>query len=157
VHPCWTLRDARAIAQLAVKGARVLQMGAGFIGCIIMEALAARGVQLTVVEMGDRMVPRMMGPTAGGMIKDWCEAHGVRVFTGTRVEAIEPHAPLRVRLSNGQHLECDLVISATASIPTSVPRELGITCLLGVLTTSTCRPTCPASMPLAIAPRPSTR
>jgi NADPH-dependent 2,4-dienoyl-CoA reductase/sulfur reductase-like enzyme len=51
------------------KGARVLQMGAGFIGCIIMEALAARGVQLTVVEMGDRMVPRMMGPTAGGMIK----------------------------------------------------------------------------------------
>ena len=50
--------------RLAVKGARVLQMGAGFIGCIIMEALAARGVQLSVVEMGDRMVPRMMGPTA---------------------------------------------------------------------------------------------
>ena len=64
-------------------------MGAGFIGCIIMEALAARGVQLTVVEMGDRMVPRMMGPTAGGMIKDWCEKKGVRVFTGTRVEAID--------------------------------------------------------------------
>jgi hypothetical protein len=76
VHPCWTLADARAIAQRAHKGARVLQMGAGFIGCIIMEALAARGVQLTVVEMGDRMVPRMMGPTAGGMIKDWCENQG---------------------------------------------------------------------------------
>jgi NAD(P)H-nitrite reductase large subunit len=89
---CWTLADARAIAQRAVKGARVLQMGAGFIGCIIMESLAARGVQLTVVEMGDRMVPRMMGPTAGGMIKDWCETKGVRVFTGTRVEAIESAA-----------------------------------------------------------------
>ena len=48
-------------------------MGAGFIGCIIMEALAARGVALSVVEMGDRMVPRMMGPAAGGMIKAWCE------------------------------------------------------------------------------------
>jgi NADPH-dependent 2,4-dienoyl-CoA reductase/sulfur reductase-like enzyme len=47
-------------------------MGAGFIGCIIMEALAMRGVKLSVVEMGDRMVPRMMGPTAGGMIKAWC-------------------------------------------------------------------------------------
>ena len=58
-------------------GARVLQMGAGFIGCIIMEALAARGVQLTVVEMGDRMVPRMMGQGAGGMIKRWGEAKGV--------------------------------------------------------------------------------
>jgi NADPH-dependent 2,4-dienoyl-CoA reductase/sulfur reductase-like enzyme len=50
---------------LAKPGARVLQMGAGFIGCIILEALASRGVKLTVVEMGDRMVPRMMGPTAG--------------------------------------------------------------------------------------------
>jgi NADPH-dependent 2,4-dienoyl-CoA reductase/sulfur reductase-like enzyme len=42
--PCWTLADARAIMKLAKPGARVLQMGAGFIGCIIMEALAARGV-----------------------------------------------------------------------------------------------------------------
>jgi NAD(P)H-nitrite reductase large subunit len=81
------------------------------------------------------MVPRMMGPTAGGMIKDWCEAHGVRVFTGTRVEAIEPHAPLRVRLSNGQHLECDLVISATGVKPNiGFLENSGITCLLGVLT-----------------------
>jgi NADPH-dependent 2,4-dienoyl-CoA reductase/sulfur reductase-like enzyme len=135
VHPCWTLADARAIAQLAARGARVLQMGAGFIGCIIMEALAARGVRLTVVEMGDRMVPRMMGPTAGGMIKDWCEAKGVRVFTGTRVEAIEAHAPLRARLSNGQHLECDLVISATGVRPNiGFLQDSGVRCLVGVLT-----------------------
>jgi NAD(P)H-nitrite reductase large subunit len=132
---CWTLKDARAIAQRAGKGARVLQMGAGFIGCIIMESLAARGVQLTVVEMGDRMVPRMMGPTAGGMIKAWCEAKGVRVFTGTRVEAIEPHAPLRARLSNGQHLECDLVINATGVKPNmDFLHGCGVKCLLGVLT-----------------------
>ncbi|NWG73047.1 MAG: FAD-dependent oxidoreductase, partial [Rubrivivax sp.] len=117
VHTCWTLKDARAIMLRAQKGARVIQMGAGFIGCIIMEALAVRGVQLTVVEMGDRMVPRMMGPTAGGMIKAWCEAKGVRVFTGARVESIEPHAPLRVRLSTGDHLEADLVISATGVKP----------------------------------------
>jgi NADPH-dependent 2,4-dienoyl-CoA reductase/sulfur reductase-like enzyme len=132
---CWTLKDARAIAQRAGKGARVLQMGAGFIGCIILEALAARDVQLSVVEMGDRMVPRMMGPTAGGMIRDWCEAKGVRVFTGTRVEAIEAGAPLRVRLSNGQFLECDLVINATGVKPNIAFLEnSGITCLQGVLT-----------------------
>jgi len=89
VRACWTLADARAIMAQAKPGTRVLQMGAGFIGCIIMEALAARGVQLSVVEMGDRMVPRMMGPTAGGMIKSWCEAKGVQVHTGARVEAIE--------------------------------------------------------------------
>ena len=135
VHPCWTLQNARDIMALARPGARVLQMGAGFIGCIIMEALAARGVKLSVVEMGDRMVPRMMGPTAGGMIRDWCEAKGVAVFTGTRVEAIEPGTPLKVRLSNGQTVEADLVISATGVRPAIGFLEgSGITCLQGVLT-----------------------
>ncbi len=135
VHTCWTLADARAIARRAQRGARVLQMGAGFIGCIILEALAARGVRLTVVEMGDRMVPRMMGPTAGGMIRDWCEAQGVAVRTGTRVEAIEPHAPLRVRLSDGSFVEADLVINATGVKPAIGFLEASeVRCLLGVLT-----------------------
>jgi NAD(P)H-nitrite reductase large subunit len=127
--------DARAIMQRAVPGARVVQMGAGFIGCIIMEALAARGVQLTVVEMGDRMVPRMMGPTAGGMIKAWCEAKGVTVHTGTRVQAIEADAPLRVRLSDGGAIGADLVISATGVRPNiGFVAGSGIACGLGVLT-----------------------
>jgi NADPH-dependent 2,4-dienoyl-CoA reductase/sulfur reductase-like enzyme len=156
VHPCWTLDDARAIMKLAKPGARVLQMGAGFIGCIIMEALAARGVELSVVEMGDRMVPRMMGPTAGNMIREWCEKKGVKVYTGTKVEGIEagsgggvvnkiasaiglgsdePVAGLRVKLSSGQTVEADLVISATGVRPAiGFLEKSGITCLLGVLT-----------------------
>lgn len=155
VHPCWTLKDARAIMDLAQPGAKVLQMGAGFIGCIIMEALAMRGVELTVVEMGDRMVPRMMGPTAGTMIKDWCETKNVKVHTGARVEAINRPEPgildkladmaglkpahkvpaMTVRLSTGEHLEADLVISATGVRPNiGFLEHSGITCLIGVLT-----------------------
>ncbi len=137
VHPCWTLADARAIMKLAQPGARVLQMGAGFIGCIIMEALAGRGVKLSVVEMGDRMVPRMMGATAGGMIKDWCQGKGVAVHTGARVEAIERDgsATMKVRLSTGEVLEAELVISATGVRPNiGFLENSGITCLVGVLT-----------------------
>ena len=158
VHPCWTLEDARAIMALAKPGARVVQMGAGFIGCIIMEALASRGVTLSVVEMGDRMVPRMMGPVAGNMIRDWCEAKGVQVFTSAKVEAIVPNgsenpgllsklanavgmgdeptdAPVTVRLSTGQKLPADLVISATGVKPCiDFLKSSGVTCLQGVLT-----------------------
>ena len=159
VHSCWTLADARAIMELARPGAKVLQMGAGFIGCIIMEALQQRGVELSVVEMGDRMVPRMMGPAAGGMIKAWCERKGVQVYTGARVEAIErgtpadkgllgkiaevvgigqsamPTGPMRVRLSTGQMLEADLVISATGVKPNiGFLENSGVRCLVGVLT-----------------------
>ena len=135
VHTCWTMEDARHIMALANKGSRVLQLGAGFIGCIIMEALAARGVKLSVVEMGDRMVPRMMGSTAGGMIRDWVQAKGVEVFTATKVESIESGAPLKVKLSNGKTIEADLVISAAGVRPAiGFLKDSGISCLLGVLT-----------------------
>ena len=179
VHSCWTLADARAIMALAKPGARVIQMGAGFIGCIIMEALAMRGVKLSVVEMGDRMVPRMMGPTAGGMIKRWVQAKKVDVYTGARVEAIErvattatqavhaapahtpglltklaqavglapapapvpapvaaaSDAPMHVRLSTGEVLKADLVISATGVKPNiGFLADSGVRCLVGVLT-----------------------
>ncbi len=138
VHNCWTLEDARNIMKLAKPGAKVLQLGAGFIGCIIMEALASRGVELSVVEMGDRMVPRMMGPTAGGMIRDWVQAKGVKVYTGTKVEAItsgSPGSPLKVKLSNSTTMQADLVISAAGVRPAIGFLEgSGITCLLGVLT-----------------------
>ena len=118
VHPCWTLEDARVIAKLAKPGSRVLQMGAGFIGCIILEALASRKVELTVVEMGDRMVPRMMTSVAGGMIKKWVQEQGIKVFTDTKVESIaQAGSSLMVTLSNGKALEVDLVISATGVKP----------------------------------------
>ncbi|NMF89122.1 NAD(P)/FAD-dependent oxidoreductase [Aromatoleum petrolei] len=120
VETCWTLDDARAIARLAKPGSRVLQLGAGFIGCIIMQALAARGVQLTVVEMGDRMVPRMMTPKAGGMIKRWVENKGIRVVTNAGVQRIDrggSEGVVDVTLSTGEVLPCDLVIVAAGVAP----------------------------------------
>jgi NAD(P)H-nitrite reductase large subunit len=118
VETCWTLEDARRIAARSRPGARVVQMGAGFIGCIIMEALAARGAKLTVVEMGDRMVPRMMGPGAGGLIRRWVEKKGVAVHTSARVDAIvAKDGALEVHLASGERLPADLVVSATGVKP----------------------------------------
>ena len=119
VQTCWTLEDARAIADLARPGSRVLQLGAGFIGCIIMESLVKRGVHLTVVELGDRMVPRMMTPEAGSMIKRWVEKQGVRVVTRAGVERIEEgaSAPLTVTLTTGDRIDCELLIVAAGVAP----------------------------------------
>ena len=118
VLSCWTLADARRIAAAVAPGSRVLQMGAGFIGCIILESLAARGPQLTVVEMGERMVPRMLDEVAGGMIRRWCEEKGVQVRTGRRVQAIDALGKtLLVRLDDGETLEVDALINATGVKP----------------------------------------
>ena len=83
VMSCWTLADARRIMEHTKPGDNVVLMGAGFIGCIILEALVARKVNLTVIEMADRMVARMMDKTGGDMIAAWCEKKGVKVQVST--------------------------------------------------------------------------
>ena len=142
VHTCWTLEDARAIAQLAKQGKKVVQVGAGFIGCIILEAFAKNGVDLTVVELGDRMVPRMMTQKAGGIIKDWVQGKGVRVVTSAKVESIAAPGQtsgslldslknmfgggspspitddhMTVTLSTGEKIGCDLVVMSAGVRP----------------------------------------
>ena len=134
VSSCWTLEDARRISEVAKPNTDVVLMGAGFIGCIILEALAKSGANLTVIEMEDRMVPRMMNDTAGNLIKDWCESRGVSVNTSTRVESItEDGRGLSVTLSDGKSIPADLVVSATGVKPnigfldgTDIKTDLGI-------------------------------
>lgn len=115
VYNCWTLADAHKIIDKAAPGSSVVLMGAGFIGCIILEALAARKVNLIVVEMENRMVNRMTNETMGTMIKDWCIKQGIEVLTSTKVNEISKGAgkPLKVSLDSGNSIDADLVICAT--------------------------------------------
>ncbi|MCP4186770.1 MAG: FAD-dependent oxidoreductase [Gammaproteobacteria bacterium] len=116
VHHCWTLADAREIAKRMQKGSEVVLMGAGFIGCIILQALVERGVDLTVVEMEEHMVPRMMNAEAGAMIKRWCQARGVRIITSAHVIEVAQQTESEktdVIISTGEALSADLIIVAT--------------------------------------------
>ena len=117
--------------------------GAGFIGAIIMESLRLRGAKMTMVAKGDRMVPRMMGEVAGGMILDWCRAQGVDVITEAVFERIEPAQagqPMKVHLSNGQAIEADVIISSTGVRPSIAFLDgSGVATKSGVLTDSRMR------------------
>jgi NAD(P)H-nitrite reductase large subunit len=140
VHPCWTLEDARNIMRVAGPHSRVVLIGAGFIGCLVMEALIARGVHLSVIEKHDRMLPAMMSKGAGDMIGRWCARKGIKLHTSTRVLAIRGsgssggHAMHIVRLSNGVQLTADLVIYATGTAPNiAFLKGSGVRCLRGVV------------------------
>ncbi len=124
VVSCWTLDDARKIQDRLRPGAKVLQMGAGFIGMIIMEAIATTvnktGGKLTVVEMGDRVVPRMMTPEASRLIQAWSEKAGVEILCSTRVTSVATKAGggVTVTFGDGAARDFDFVICATGVVPT---------------------------------------
>ncbi len=116
IQHCWTLQDGRNIAEALRPGVKVVLMGAGFIGCIVLEALHKSGASLTVVEMAARMVPRMMNDTAAGMIRQWCLDKGVTIHLGARIEAFQENsgnAPgIAVQLNDSRSIEADLVVVA---------------------------------------------
>ena len=121
VQTCWTLRDARAIMARARPGTRVVQMGAGFVGCIIMEGLLARGVALTILIRSDYMVRRMMSATASRLIQRWCESKGVTILTRTQPKGLVPTADgMQVDLGEGRALQADMYLSVVGVEPTWV-------------------------------------
>jgi NAD(P)H-nitrite reductase large subunit len=115
VHSCWTLEDARNIIELAQPGSNVVLIGAGFIGCIILEALVKRGIKLAVVEAGNRMVPRMLDENAGGLLETWCKKEGIDVHSSCTVNGIAAADgdQVEVSLSDASKLSAALVITAT--------------------------------------------
>jgi NAD(P)H-nitrite reductase large subunit len=122
VHTCWTLADARAILAAIRPGTRVVQMGAGFVGCIIIQGLMSRGAQLNILVRSGRMVSRMMPPKASEMIARWCTEHGVVVLGKTQAAKIErdtsgSDAALKVTLTTGEILPADLYLSVVGVKP----------------------------------------
>jgi NADPH-dependent 2,4-dienoyl-CoA reductase/sulfur reductase-like enzyme len=118
VHPCWTLEDARKIIARAVEGSSIVLVGAGFISTTIVEALVDCGAKLTIVEMEDRLIPRMMGKDGSDIIRKWCENKAVVITTSARVESITTSGDkLRLAITGHDALEADLVISATGVAP----------------------------------------
>lgn len=118
VQTCWTLDDARAILAKARPGTRIVQMGAGFVGCIIMEGLVSRGVDLTILVRSGFMVRRMMNPTASGLIQRWCESKGVKILTRTQPRALSADdGAVRVDLGEGRSLPADIYLSVVGVDP----------------------------------------
>jgi NAD(P)H-nitrite reductase large subunit len=121
VHTCWTLADARAILAAIRPGTRVVQMGAGFVGCIIIEGLVSRGAQLNILVRSGRMVSRMMPPKASELIARWCTEQGVVVMGKTQAAKIERNtvgdAPLKVTLTTGETLPADIYLSVVGVKP----------------------------------------
>ncbi len=113
VHNCWTLADAHRILQDINSGDRVVLLGAGFIGCIVLQALVEMGLQITVVELADRMLARMMDDAGADLIGRWCESKGVTVRVNAQAVGAESQASgLALQLDDGSVIETDHIVCA---------------------------------------------
>ncbi len=121
VQPMWSL-DHTAAALQALEGIdqpRVVLVGAGFVGFIVLNAMFKRGWQLAVVEQQPQVLPRMLDVPSATLVQQWLDHKNVNVQTGVTVQEIRPAAEGAkvVQLSDGGRLEADLVIIAVGITP----------------------------------------
>jgi len=107
------LDDVKNIERLARAGSKAIVVGASFSGLKAVEALVQRGVRVTVIDIMDRIMPRVLDETASLIALKCLVKYGVEVLLSTTVEKIIGDKIARgVLLKDGRELACDFIILA---------------------------------------------
>jgi NADPH-dependent 2,4-dienoyl-CoA reductase/sulfur reductase-like enzyme len=124
VHTLRTLDDCLAIRSeldATGEGARVVVIGAGFIGSEVAATCHDRGAQVTVVEALPTPLARVLGDQMGEACAGLHRSHGVTLRTGVGVDHLSspdgPGAPTVVHLADGTALDADLVVVGIGVTP----------------------------------------
>ena len=116
-----TIPDSRRIRDWMIEkqARRAVVAGGGFIGLEMAENLSHRGLQVTIVEMADQLLPPL-DPEMAELVRQHLVAHRVGVELGDAVAAFEQTGEgLAVRTANGRALPADMVILALGVRPES--------------------------------------
>ena len=125
VFQLWTLADMDAIDRFVDERAprHAVVVGGGFIGLEMVEALAKRGMQVSLVEMAPQVMPNLAGEFAGFLTKE-LQDYGVQLHLGTSLERIETD---HVALGDGTRVDADFVLLSVGVRPTlALARDAGL-------------------------------
>jgi NAD(P)H-nitrite reductase large subunit len=146
VHNLWTIEDAEKTVAAMGDKAEVAFIGAGFIGFIILNAMYKLGAKLTVIELENQLLPRMLDAQSASLVNTWLNEHDVNTRTGVSVQAIEHGSDGRktLKLSDGSTTQADLVIVATG-IQTNIDflDGSGVNTNQGILVNNRCQSNIP--------------
>ncbi len=115
---------------------RVVVLGGGLIGCEFANDLAASGMTVSVVHLGDWPLERLLPAEAGRRLADSLAGLGVAWHFGRTAKSVETVASgQRVTLDDGESLEADVVLSAIGLKPrTQLAQAAGIPVNRGIQT-----------------------
>lgn len=111
-----TAADADRLRAALTPGARLVVVGAGWIGAEVAGVAAAAGHPVTVVEAAHAPLAGVLGERVGGLTARWYDEAGIELLTGERVVTVRPHA---VELAGGRTLRADVVLAAVGARPTT--------------------------------------
>ncbi len=114
------LEDSEAIREGIRPGAKLVVVGAGWIGAEVAASARSMGAEVALIDPMEVPLQRVLGTEVGSVYRDLHAEHGVELRLGEGVEGFEGAERVeRVRLASGSAVDCDLVVVGVGVMPRS--------------------------------------
>ncbi|MGI3169421.1 NAD(P)/FAD-dependent oxidoreductase [Pseudooceanicola sp. C21-150M6] len=129
-----TLADVDAMEPEFREGRRVLIVGGGYIGLEAAAVAAKQGLQVTLIEMAERILQRVAAPETSDYFRTLHARHGVDIREGIGLARLTGETRVTgAELTDGSVIEADFVIAGTGILPdTRLAEAAGLDCVNGI-------------------------
>ena len=117
IHHLRTLDDAAGLRHALVPGARLVIVGAGFVGLEVASSALRLGVDVTVVDPAAVPFERTLGPEVGALLAERVRAAGIDLRLDTPVRGVAGRGRVEAIELGGGRLECDAVLVGVGARP----------------------------------------
>lgn len=135
------IADTNEMIDAATKYQHAVVIGGGLLGLEAANGLMLRGMQVTVVHIGDWLMERQLDDQAGELLRKSLQARGLRFMLGAQTQALiggKDGRVMAVQFKDGQEIPADLVVMAAGIRPnTALAESAGIHCSRGIVVSDT--------------------
>lgn len=119
VHTFRTLSDAVAVSTEAREARKAIVVGGSFIGSEVAASLRMLGLEVTIVEMGDRLVPALASQDLSDQVEELYREQGVEIALGEQIEEFQANGLMLtgVRTAAGRTIESFLAVIGVGVTP----------------------------------------
>jgi len=130
------LADVEQIRPRMMAGQRLVIVGAGYIGLEAAAVARQLGLEVTVLEMADRVLARVTSPVMSAFYEAEHRAQGVDIRTGAQLASLKGEGAVEAAvLADETEIPADIVLVGIGILPNvELAQEAGIACSNGILT-----------------------
>jgi len=141
IHYLRSIADVEAIRSKLSGNKNVVIVGAGYIGLEVAAVCRQRGLDVTVVEIADRVLSRVVSPNVSDYYQLEHTKHGVKLLLSTGLAAFEGKRHVkRVITDDGQEIPADFAVVGVGILPNSeIAEAAGLDVINGIIVDDTCR------------------
>jgi len=141
IHYLRTIADVDGIRSQLQQGTRLAIVGAGYIGLEVAAVAATLGADVTVIEMENRVMSRVVSPQISEFYQKEHAGHGVQLRLSTAISGFSGDDKVGgVALSDGGEVAADLVLIGIGVVPnTELASHAGLAVDNGIVVDDRCR------------------